>query len=110
MRLAIALILIREEHDAKLAYNRVEAGIRERQGCGIRRLKLDRLVGAKFLTGDLQHRRIEIGGDQIRRRGGVAPERIIEALAEALPCEFGDDPVSVPLQAIVFEARSTPAA
>ena len=48
--------------------------------------------------------------DQIRRRGGVAPERIIEALAEALPCEFGDDPVSVPLQAIVFEARSTPAA
>jgi SAM-dependent methyltransferase len=43
--------------------------------------------------------------DQIRARGGVAPERVIEALAEALPREFGTDPTRVPLQAIVFEAR-----
>src|SRR6516162_2811553 len=62
----MARILIGKEHDAKLAYNRVEAGIRERQCGGIGRLKLDRLVGAKFLTGDFQHRRIEIGGDQMR--------------------------------------------
>ena len=43
--------------------------------------------------------------DQVRARGGVAPERVIEALAEALPREFGTDPTRVPLQAIVFEAR-----
>jgi SAM-dependent methyltransferase len=43
--------------------------------------------------------------DQIRARGSVDPERVIEALAEALPREFGTDPVRVPLQAIVFESR-----
>src|SRR5947207_757404 len=43
--------------------------------------------------------------DQIRARGSVAPERVIEALAEAIPREFGTDPVRIPLQAIVFEAR-----
>ena len=43
--------------------------------------------------------------DQIRARGGVDPERVIEALAEAIPREFGTDPVRLPLQAIVFEAR-----
>jgi hypothetical protein len=42
--------------------------------------------------------------DQIRTRGGVDPERVIEALAEALPREFGTDPTRIPLQAIVFEA------
>jgi SAM-dependent methyltransferase len=43
--------------------------------------------------------------DQIRARGGVDPERVIEALAKALSREFGTDPVSIPLQAIVFEVR-----
>jgi hypothetical protein len=43
--------------------------------------------------------------DQIRARGSVDPERVIEALAEAIPGEFGTDPVRIPLQAIVFEAR-----
>jgi SAM-dependent methyltransferase len=42
--------------------------------------------------------------DQIRARGGVDPERVVDALAEALPREFGTDPTCVPLQAIVFEA------
>jgi len=42
--------------------------------------------------------------DQIQARGGVDPERIVDALAEALPREFGTDPTCVPLQAIVFEA------
>jgi hypothetical protein len=42
--------------------------------------------------------------DQIRARGSVDPERVIEALAEALPREFGTDPTRIPLQAIVFEA------
>src|SRR6516225_7453043 len=62
----MAFILVWEEHDTKLAYNRVEACVRERQGCGISGLKLDRLAWAKLLTRDFQHRRIEIGGDQIR--------------------------------------------
>jgi hypothetical protein len=43
--------------------------------------------------------------DQIRARGSVEPERVIEALAEAIPHEFGTDTVRIPLQAMVFEAR-----
>jgi hypothetical protein len=43
--------------------------------------------------------------DQIRARGRVDPERVIEALAEAPPREFGADPVRILLQAIVVEAR-----
>jgi hypothetical protein len=43
--------------------------------------------------------------DQIRARGGVDPERVVAALAEALPREFGIDPIRIPLQAIVFETR-----
>jgi hypothetical protein len=41
--------------------------------------------------------------EQIRARGSIDPERVIEALAEAIR-EFGTDPVRIPLQAIVFEA------
>ncbi len=43
--------------------------------------------------------------DQIRARGGVDPERVIEELADALPRKFGTDPTRIPLQAIVFEAK-----
>ena len=43
--------------------------------------------------------------DQIRARGSVDPERVIEALAEAIPREFGTDPTRIPLQAIVFEVE-----
>jgi hypothetical protein len=42
--------------------------------------------------------------DQIRARGSVDPELVIEALAEAIPRQFGTDPTRIPLQAIVFEA------
>jgi len=40
--------------------------------------------------------------DQIKARGGVDPERIVDALAQALRQEFGSDPSRMPLQAIVF--------
>jgi SAM-dependent methyltransferase len=43
--------------------------------------------------------------DQIRARGGVDPERVIDALTKALPRKFGTDPTRIPLQAIVFEVR-----
>jgi len=43
--------------------------------------------------------------EQIRTRGGIDPERVVAALAEALPREFGANPTRMPLQAIVFEAR-----
>jgi SAM-dependent methyltransferase len=43
--------------------------------------------------------------DQIRARGGVDPERVIDSLTKAIPREFGTDPTCIPLQAIVFEAR-----
>ncbi len=43
--------------------------------------------------------------DQIRARGGVDPERVVDALTEALPRESGANPTRIPLQAIVFETR-----
>jgi ubiquinone/menaquinone biosynthesis C-methylase UbiE len=43
--------------------------------------------------------------DQIRTRGGVEPDRIVEALADALRREFGADPARMPMQAITFETR-----
>jgi SAM-dependent methyltransferase len=43
--------------------------------------------------------------DEIRARGGVDPEAVVDALAEALRREFGPDPGRMPLQAIVVEAR-----
>jgi ubiquinone/menaquinone biosynthesis C-methylase UbiE len=42
--------------------------------------------------------------DQVRARGRVNPERIVDALVEALRHEFGADPGRMPLQAILFSA------
>ena len=42
--------------------------------------------------------------DQVRARGGVDPERIVEALAEEFRREFGGNPGRMPIQAIVFSA------
>jgi ubiquinone/menaquinone biosynthesis C-methylase UbiE len=42
--------------------------------------------------------------DQIKARGGVDPDRIVDALAHALRQEFGADPGRMPLQAILFSA------
>jgi ubiquinone/menaquinone biosynthesis C-methylase UbiE len=44
--------------------------------------------------------------DQIRARDGVDPDRIVNALAQALREEFGADPGRMPLQAIVFSAST----
>ncbi len=43
--------------------------------------------------------------DQIRARGGVEPERIVEAVLDELRREFGADPGRMALQAIIFSAR-----
>jgi ubiquinone/menaquinone biosynthesis C-methylase UbiE len=43
--------------------------------------------------------------DQIGARGGVDPERVVQAVADALLNEFGSNPTRMPLQAIVFEAK-----
>jgi len=42
--------------------------------------------------------------DQIQARGGVDPDRIVDALAREFRRAFGDDPGRMPLQAIVFSA------
>ena len=42
--------------------------------------------------------------DQVRARGGVDPDRIVDALTQEFRREFGDDPGRMPLQAIVFSA------
>ncbi len=43
--------------------------------------------------------------DQIRERGGVEPEAVVDALLQEFQREFGRDPAHMPLQAIVFSAR-----
>jgi ubiquinone/menaquinone biosynthesis C-methylase UbiE len=43
--------------------------------------------------------------DQIRARGSVEPDRIVEAIAVALHREFGADPSRMAMRAITFEAR-----
>lgn len=42
--------------------------------------------------------------DQVRTRGGVEPELIVDALAQEFRREFGADPGRMPLQAMVFSA------
>jgi SAM-dependent methyltransferase len=42
--------------------------------------------------------------DQIRTRGGVNPDRIVDAVAQRLCLEFGTDPGRMTLQAIIFSA------
>jgi ubiquinone/menaquinone biosynthesis C-methylase UbiE len=42
--------------------------------------------------------------DQVRTRGGVDPERVVDALVREFRREFGADPGRMPLQAIVFSA------
>jgi ubiquinone/menaquinone biosynthesis C-methylase UbiE len=46
--------------------------------------------------------------DQIRSRGGVAPELVVDAMVQALRHEFGADPGRMPLQAILFSATKRP--
>ena len=43
--------------------------------------------------------------DQVRQRGGVEAEQIIDAIAREYRNEFGSDPANIPLQAIVFSAE-----
>ena len=42
--------------------------------------------------------------DQIRARGGVDPERVVDALEQEFRREFGGNPGRMPVQAIVFSA------
>ena len=44
-------------------------------------------------------------GAQIRARGGVDPEVVVEAVTAALQAEFGEDPITVPLQTICYDVR-----
>jgi SAM-dependent methyltransferase len=43
--------------------------------------------------------------EEIRERGEVEPEKIVEALAEALTRKYGSNPMRYPMQAILFEAE-----
>jgi len=43
--------------------------------------------------------------EEIRERGEVEPEKIVEALAEALTRMYGSNPMRYPMQAILFEAE-----
>ena len=43
--------------------------------------------------------------DHIQQRGGFEAEQIVAALVQAYRSEFGNDPATIPLQAILFSAR-----
>ncbi len=43
--------------------------------------------------------------NEIRERGEIDPELIVEALAEAFVSEYGSNPTRFPMQAILFEAE-----
>jgi hypothetical protein len=43
--------------------------------------------------------------DQIRARGSVERDRVVEAIAERFRREFGPGPSRIPLQTIMFEAK-----
>jgi SAM-dependent methyltransferase len=45
--------------------------------------------------------------EEIRERGEVEPEKIVEALAEALTREYGASPMRYPMQAILFESEKS---
>lgn len=42
--------------------------------------------------------------DQVRQRGGVEPQQIVDALTEEFRREFGADPGRMPIQAMIFSA------
>jgi hypothetical protein len=42
--------------------------------------------------------------DQVRKRGGVEPEQVVDTLAREFRREFGGDPGRMPLQAMLFSA------
>ena len=44
--------------------------------------------------------------EQLRERGGARPESLVEALAERLTQELGENPMRLPMQAIFYEARA----
>ncbi|SDY65227.1 class I SAM-dependent methyltransferase [Nitrosomonas sp. Nm33] len=44
---------------------------------------------------------------EIRDRGGVDPEEIVEVLAEAFKKEYGSNPMRYPMQAILFETEKS---
>jgi hypothetical protein len=43
--------------------------------------------------------------DEVRQRGGVEAEQIVDAIVQEYRREFGSDPGRMPLQALVFSAK-----
>jgi SAM-dependent methyltransferase len=73
----------------------------ERIVISVQRREYDILDASAFARGLVYSPLIE----EIRERGGVEPEKIVEALAEALTKEYGSNPMRYPMQAILFEAE-----
>jgi ubiquinone/menaquinone biosynthesis C-methylase UbiE len=44
--------------------------------------------------------------DEIRARGSVAPEKVVAAILDGLRQRLGPEPATLPLEAIIFDARS----
>ena len=61
--------LVREEHHAKLAYDRIEGAVWERQGHGIGRAQVHLFARLELCPRHLDHRWIEVGRRQLRVSG-----------------------------------------
>ncbi len=95
--------------DAPFAYHRIDPIKDSLHRAGLTELRVA-VLGRKTTVPDgaAFARALVYGSpvaDQIRARGGIDPEQVVEELRQALPREFGANPTRLPLQAIVFEAR-----
>lgn len=94
--------------EAPYSYHRIDPikdGLHE---AGFREIRVEVLSREQIIPDVAAFARALVHGSpfisEIRARGGVDPERVIEALRDALSREFGTVPARMPLQAIVFEA------
>ena len=96
-------------YQVPFAYHRIDPIKDSLSAAGFTEIRIGVLSLDKMVADVAAYTRALVYGnpliDQIRARGGVDPERVVAALAEALPREFGTDPMRIPLQAIVFETR-----
>jgi hypothetical protein len=65
----VAIPLIREKHQPKLAHDGIEGTFRERQDCGVHGLELHLLTGPELGARHLEHRRVKIGSRDVRPGG-----------------------------------------
>ncbi|MFC7538834.1 class I SAM-dependent methyltransferase [Siccirubricoccus deserti] len=100
-------------HAVPFSYHRIDPVKEALEGTGFGGIRVDVVRLEKEIPSTAAFARGLVLGnplvEQIRARGGD-PDRVVEAVVEALRREFGPDPGRMLLQAIVFEAGRGPGA